>query len=71
VGHISSHFSDCHENWYVTFLVNLLEKFKFHFSLARITSTLHEYICTFMVISRSIHMYIYDNISLNTYVHLW
>jgi hypothetical protein len=33
------------------FLKNLLRKYKFHYNLSRITGTLHEHPCTFMILS--------------------
>ena len=36
----------------LVFLENLFRKFKFHWNLTRITATLHEDQCTFMIISR-------------------
>jgi hypothetical protein len=36
------------------FLENLTRKFKFHQNLTRIAGTLHEELCTFMIISRLI-----------------
>jgi hypothetical protein len=44
----SSHWPDFRQIW---FFENFPRKFKFHLSLAKITGTLHEDICTFMVIS--------------------
>jgi hypothetical protein len=36
------------------FFENLSRKFKFHSNLSRITDTLHEVLCTFVIISRSV-----------------
>jgi hypothetical protein len=44
---LSSHWSDVHE---IRFFENFPRKFKFDWNLAKIMGTLHEDICTFMVI---------------------
>ena len=44
----SSHWSDVNE---IRFFENFPRKFKFDWNLAKITGTLHEDICTFMIIS--------------------
>ena len=42
-------------NFYISvFFENPLRKFKFHWTLTRITGNLHEYLRTFMIITRSI-----------------
>jgi hypothetical protein len=39
-------------NLYLNFFLNILEKFKFHYILTRITGTLHEDVCTVLNITR-------------------
>jgi hypothetical protein len=54
VEQLGSHQMDFHEIWYF-FFENLSCKFKFHYNTKRITGTLHEDVCTFMIISQIIH----------------
>ena len=53
---LGSHLTDVHEIRYLSifFSENLSRKFRFHYSLTRMTGTLHEDRCTFMIISRSV-----------------
>ena len=47
-----SHWTDFHEIWYLSiFYENFSRKFKFHWTLTRITGTLHEDRCTFIITS--------------------
>ena len=52
---LDSHWTAFHEIWYsnVFFFGNMPRKFKLHKNMT-ITGTLHEYLCTFMIISRCI-----------------
>jgi hypothetical protein len=45
-----SHWMDFHEIWYFRVFENLSRKFTFNWNLRRITSTLHEDGCTFMIV---------------------
>jgi hypothetical protein len=42
------------------FVENMLIVYKFYLNLTRITGILHEYLCTFMIIYRSIHWEIFQ-----------
>ena len=48
---LGSHWMDFDEIWAFFFGI-LLGKVKFHYNLGRIMGSLHEYICSFMIISR-------------------
>ena len=47
------HWSDFHEILYLSIVLKLVIKFKFHYNLTIITGTLHEDRCTFLILSRS------------------
>ena len=50
---LCSHSTDLHEIWHLRFfLKNLWKNFQFHQSLTRITGILHQYLSTFVIISR-------------------
>jgi len=48
----------------LVFFQNVSKKFKINYNLTRITGTLHEYRCTFMIISRSVLLRM-GNVSVN------
>jgi hypothetical protein len=47
---LGSHWTDFHDTWFVSIFRNYVEKFKIHYNLTRITGTLHEDLCTFLII---------------------
>jgi len=47
---LGSHWTDFNDIWYVNTIRNSIEKFNFDENMANITSTLHEDLCTFMVV---------------------
>jgi hypothetical protein len=49
---LASHRTDFHEIWYLSIFRKFVKKCPLHFNLTRITGTLHEDLCTFMIISR-------------------
>jgi hypothetical protein len=49
---VGSHLTDFHEIWRWAVLENLSGKFKYNFSLTRMTDTAREDTCTFMIICR-------------------
>ena len=49
---LGSHRTDFHEIWYFRICQNLSKNFNIHYKLKRISYTLHEDLCTFMIISR-------------------
>jgi len=51
---LGSHRTDFHEISYLSIFRTSAEKIKFRENLTRITGTLHEELCTFMIISRRI-----------------
>ena len=50
---LGSRSTNFHEIWYLSIFQKVSRKFKFHSNLTRITATLHEDRCIFMITSRS------------------
>ena len=52
---LGSQWTDFHEIWYLSiFSKKLSRKFEFYWKIARITGTLHEDVCTYLITSRSV-----------------
>jgi hypothetical protein len=51
VEQLGSHWTDFREIWYFSIFWKSVKKFKFHWNLTRIAGTLHEDLCTFVIIS--------------------